>query len=130
MIPKPDSATLSRRRTFMKTRPCNIQQFFMAVKTIISYRGRAGAVVRASDFGPRGPWFEPRPGAIPVVALSKSHSPCLLLVKPRKRWTNDRHGQTVDETVPHTHNFHMKNVIFCSKHRLWIHVRTASVRRF
>ena len=22
---------------------------------------RSGAVVRASDFGPRGPWFEPRP---------------------------------------------------------------------
>ena len=24
-------------------------------------RWRSGAVVRASDFGPRGPWFEPRP---------------------------------------------------------------------
>ena len=22
---------------------------------------RSGAVVRVSDFGPRGPWFEPRP---------------------------------------------------------------------
>ena len=24
-------------------------------------RWRSGAVVRASDFGPRGPWFEPQP---------------------------------------------------------------------
>ena len=24
-------------------------------------RWRSGAVVRASEFGPRGPWFEPRP---------------------------------------------------------------------
>ena len=24
-------------------------------------RWRSGAVVRALDFGPRGPWFEPRP---------------------------------------------------------------------
>ena len=37
-------------------------------------RGRTGAVVRASDFGPRGPWFEPRPGPF-VMALSKSHLP-------------------------------------------------------
>ena len=27
----------------------------------IFFRWRSGAVVRASDFGPRGPWFEPRP---------------------------------------------------------------------
>ena len=37
-------------------------------------RGRTGAVVRVSDFGPRGPWFDP--GRAPfVVALSKSHLP-------------------------------------------------------
>ena len=64
-------------------------------------------------------------GAHFVVALSKSHLPCLVLVKLRKRWTDDRLGQTVtrleitlclmccprdllfrpdemDETVPHT----------------------------
>ena len=34
-------------------------------------------------------------GAHVVVALSKSHLPCLLLVEPRKRWTHDRLGQTV-----------------------------------
>ena len=56
----------------------------------IYYRWRSGAVVRASDFGPRGPWFEHF-----VVALSKSHLPCLVLVEPRKRWTDDRLGQTV-----------------------------------
>ena len=27
--------------------------------------------------------------------LSKSHLPCLVLVEPRKRWTDDRLGQTV-----------------------------------
>ena len=30
-------------------------------KLTIARRWRSGAVVRASDFGPRGPWFEPRP---------------------------------------------------------------------
>ena len=36
-----------------------------------------------------------RTGAHFVVALSKSHLPCLVLVEPRKRWTEDRLGQTV-----------------------------------
>ena len=44
-------------------------------------------MVRASDFGPRGAHF--------VVALSNSHLPCLVLVEPRKRWTDDRLEQTV-----------------------------------
>ena len=30
-----------------------------------------------------------------VVALSKSHLPCLVLVEPGKRGTDDRLGQTV-----------------------------------
>ena len=30
-------------------------------RTAFLYGLRGGAVVRASDFGPRGPWFEPRP---------------------------------------------------------------------
>ena len=34
-------------------------------------------------------------GAHFVVALSKSHLPCLVLVEPRKRSTDDRLGQTV-----------------------------------
>ena len=34
-------------------------------------------------------------GAHFVVALSKSHLPCLVLVEPRKRWTDNRLGQTV-----------------------------------
>ena len=37
-------------------------------------------------------------GAHFTVALSKSHLPCLVLVKPRKRWTDDRLGQTVTVT--------------------------------
>ena len=51
-------------------------------------------MVRASDFGPRVPGSTPA-GAHFVVALSKSHLPCLVLVEPRKRWTDDRLGQTV-----------------------------------
>ena len=34
-------------------------------------------------------------GAHSVVAFSKSHLPCLVLVEPRERWTDDRLGQTV-----------------------------------
>ena len=34
-------------------------------------------------------------GAHFVVALSKSHLPCLVTIEPRKRWTDDRLGQTV-----------------------------------
>ena len=34
-------------------------------------------------------------GAHFVVALSKSHLPCLVLVEPRKRWTDDQLRQTV-----------------------------------
>ena len=61
-------------------------------------------MVRASDFGPRSLVQTPA-GAHIVVALSKSHLPCLVLVEPRKRWTvlveprkwwtDDRLGQTV-----------------------------------
>ena len=57
--------------------------------------GQTGAVVRASDFGPRGPWFEPRPGAVRCGLEQVTFTPCLVLVKPRKRWTDDQHGQTV-----------------------------------
>ena len=35
------------------------------------------------------------PGSNFVVALGKSHLPCLVLVEPRKRWTDDRLGLTV-----------------------------------
>ena len=35
-----------------------------------------------------------------IVALSKSHLPCLVLVEPRKRWTDDRLGQAGDYVVP------------------------------
>ena len=52
-------------------------------------------MVRASDFGPRGPWFEPRPVHISLWPYAKSHLPCLVLVEPRKQWTDDRLGQTV-----------------------------------
>ena len=61
---------------------------------ITCFRGRTGAVVRVSDFGPRDPWFEPRP--VRCSGLEQvTFTPCLVLVKPRKRWTDDRLGQTV-----------------------------------
>ena len=57
--------------------------------------GPTGAVVRASDFGPRCPRFEPRPGAVCCDLEQVTFTPCLVLVKSRKRWTDDQHGQTV-----------------------------------
>ena len=88
-------------------------------------RGQAGAVVRASDFGPRGSWFKPRPGAVGCGLEQVTFTPCLVLVKSWKQWTDYRHRQTdeagdyvvpnvlsprdlvsrpdnMDETVPHT----------------------------
>ena len=50
--------------------------------TIFTHRGRSCAVVRASDFGPRGPWFEPRPGAVRCGLEQVTFTPCLVLVKP------------------------------------------------
>ena len=64
-----------------------------------AYRERTGAVVRASEIGPNV--LSPRsmvraPAGAPfVAALSITFTPCLVLVKPRKRWTDDRLGQTV-----------------------------------
>ena len=58
-------------------------------------RGRTDAVLSASDFGPRGPWFEPRQRAVRCGLEQVTFTPCSVLVKPRKRWTDDRHGQTV-----------------------------------
>ena len=46
---------------------------------------------RISDQGVPGS----NPGAHFVVALSKSHLPCIVLVEPRKRRTDNRLGQTV-----------------------------------
>ena len=47
---------------------------------------------RISDLGVPG---STPVGAHFVVALSKSHLHCLVLVEHRKRWTDDRLGQTV-----------------------------------
>ena len=35
--------------------------FLLDLLLYVHGRWRSGAIVRASDFGPRGPWFEPRP---------------------------------------------------------------------
>ena len=45
-------------------------------------------MVRASDFGPWGSLVRTPAGAHYVVALSKSHLPCLVLVEPSGRMTD------------------------------------------
>ena len=52
-------------------------------------------MVRASDFGPRGPWFESRRCTFRCGLGQATFTTCLVLVKPRKQWTDDRLGQTV-----------------------------------
>ena len=49
-------ATLSN--ALLKSR--RIRSVFLPICIFLD-RWRSGAVVRALDFGPRGPWFEPRP---------------------------------------------------------------------
>ena len=46
-------------------------------------------------FRTKGSLVRTSAGAHFVVALSKSHLPCFVLVEPRKRLTDDRLGQTV-----------------------------------
>ena len=57
----------------------------------IEYGGWTGAVVRASDFGPKGSLVRAPAGGLDQVKFT----PCLVLVKPGKRRTDDRLGQTV-----------------------------------
>ena len=52
-------------------------------------------MVRMSDFGPRGPGSIPSQGAVRRGLEQVTFAPCLVLVKPRKRWTDDQLGQTV-----------------------------------
>ena len=58
-------------------------------------RGRTGAVVRASDYGLRGPGSSPGRSEVRCDLEQVTFTPCLVLVKPRKRWTDDILGQTV-----------------------------------
>ena len=53
---------------------------------------RSGKGVR---FRTKGSLVRTSAGAHFVVALSKSYLPCLVLVEPMKRWTDDLLGQTV-----------------------------------
>ena len=61
---------------------------------LLHIKSRDGAVVRAS-FRTKGSLVRTPAGAHFILALSKTHLPCLVLVEPRKRWTDDRLGQTV-----------------------------------
>ena len=47
-------------------------------------------MVRASDYGPRGPWFESRRGTVCCGLEQVTFTLCLVLVKPRKRWKTGR----------------------------------------
>ena len=73
-------------------RPDNMDE---TVSHTLAYWGRSGAVDRASDFGPRGPWFDSPPVHISLWPEQVTFTLCLVLVKPRKRWTDDRLGQIV-----------------------------------
>ena len=61
-------------------------------------------MVSVADYGSRGRWFETGRVAIHCGLEQVTFTPCLVLVKPRKRWTDDRLGQTVrrlrDYVVP------------------------------
>ena len=57
--------------------------------------GRTGAVVRASDLGPRGPCFEPAQCVFHCGPEQVTFTPCLVLVEPRKGWADNRLEQTV-----------------------------------
>ena len=60
------------------------------VRKVTEWRSGLGV-----GFRTKGSLVRTPAGAHCVVALSKSHLPCLVLVEPRKRWTDDRLGQTV-----------------------------------
>ena len=79
-------------------------------------------MVRASDFGPRGPWFEPRPGAVCCSFEQVTFNPCLVQAVDGQptRTDCDEAGDYVvpnvlspmdlvsrpdnmDKTVPHSH---------------------------
>ena len=51
--------------------------------------GRTGAVVSVADYGPRGPWFETWRGTVCCGIEQVTFTHCLVLVKPRKLWTDD-----------------------------------------
>ena len=57
--------------------------------------GQTGAVVRASDLRPRGPWFEPAQCAFHCGLEQVIFTPCFVLVEPRKGWAENRLGQAV-----------------------------------
>ena len=52
-------------------------------------------MVSVADYGLRGPLFEPGLVAVRCGLEQVTFTPCLVLVKPRKPWTNDWLGQTV-----------------------------------
>ena len=57
--------------------------------------GRTGAVVSVADYGPRGPGSRPGRGIDCCGLEQVTFTHCLVLVKPRKLWTDDRLGLTV-----------------------------------
>ena len=58
-------------------------------------RGQTGAVVRVADFRPRVPGSSPGRCTVCCGLEQVTFTPCLVQVKPRKRWTDDRLGQAV-----------------------------------
>ena len=73
-----------------------VQAFWMQFKDCLNENGIAEwRSAYGVGFRTKGSLVRTPAGAHFVVALSKSHLPCLVLVEPRKRWTDGRLGQTV-----------------------------------
>ena len=51
--------------------------------------GPTGPVVSVANYGPRGPWFEPGRSTVCCGLEQVTFTHCLVLVKPRKPWTDD-----------------------------------------
>ena len=70
----------------------NLSFLLMTTKT---NGGRTGAVVRVSILDQGVPGSSPGLCSVCCGLEQVTFTPCLVLVKPRKRWTDDRLGQTV-----------------------------------
>ena len=55
----------------------------------MKFVGRTGAVVSVADYGPRDPGSRPDLGTVCCGLEQVTFTHCLVLVKPRKPWTDD-----------------------------------------
>ena len=67
----------------------------LKIENVVCLKGGRVAQWLGRRISDKGSLVRTQVGAHFVVALSKSHLPCSVLVEPRKRWTDDRLGHTV-----------------------------------